>query len=637
MANHYVHDYETLSNCFIAVFAHYTTDEIKVFVVHELRNDFKEFVEFLEHNAKNNEWHISYNGLAFDSQITHYILDNKEALLKHGSETIARLLYSYAQRTINKQDRNEFSDYPSWKMSIKQIDLFKMNHWDNPAKSSSLKWIQYSMDWENVLEMPIHHTKSITTLEEIDEIITYCINDVLSTKRIMQLCKDQIALRQTLTKEYSIDLYSASEPRISKELFSYFLTRKLDWEKQELRKMRTNRHEIVLNECILPQIEFKTSTFQSVLDYFKSKTITETKGALNYSIEHKGVTTDYGLGGIHGAAKSGIYEAKPGWTIMTSDVTSFYPNLAIKNGFTPAHLPAEEFLEQYEWFFEERKLIPKSDPRNYVYKIILNSTYGLSNDANSFLYDPKFTMQITINGQLWLSKLYEMLSLGIPDSIPLMQNTDGLEMLIPSHYKERYLEICREWEEMTNLSLEHDEYSKLILRDVNNYIAVYKNGKTKCKGFFEYKDLALHKNKSFLVIPKAVYEYLVNGVKPEDYLDSNQNIYDYCGAVKAKGGWNFVERKIENGEYSNISIQKLNRYFISNNGVKIVKVHNDSREIQVEAGKWMQTLCNDIKPFLNVPFESLGINKQYYLERIYKEIENVTATNKSGVFQGSLF
>lgn len=322
MANHYVHDYETLSNCFIAVFAHYTTDEIKVFVVHELRDDFKEFVEFLEHNAKNNEWHISYNGLAFDSQITHYILDNKESLLKHGSETIARLLYSYAQRTINKQDRNEFSDYPSWKMSIKQIDLFKMNHWDNPAKSSSLKWIQYSMDWENVLEMPIHHTKTITTLEEIDEIISYCINDVLSTKKIMQLCRDQIALRQSLTKEYSIDLYSASEPRISKELFSYFLTRKLDWEKQELRRMRTNRHEIVLNECILPQIEFKTSTFQSVLDYFKSKTITETKGALNYSIEHKGVITDYGLGGIHGARAPGIYEAKKGYTIMTSDVNS---------------------------------------------------------------------------------------------------------------------------------------------------------------------------------------------------------------------------------------------------------------------------------------------------------------------------
>ena len=44
----------------------------------------------------------------------------------------------------------------------------------------------------------------------------------------------------------------------------------------------------------------------------------------------------------------------------------------------------------------------KSNPKNYVYKIILNSTYGLSNDQNSFLYDPQLTMRITINGQLKL-------------------------------------------------------------------------------------------------------------------------------------------------------------------------------------------------------------------------------------------
>ena len=637
MANHYVHDYETLSNCFIAVFIHYITDETKVFVVHELRNDFQEFADFLEHNSKNNEWHISYNGLAFDSQITHYVLQHKETLKKHQGETIARLLYDYAQKTIDKQDRKLFSDYPSWKMSIKQIDLFKMNHWDNPAKSSSLKWIQYSMDWENVLEMPIHHSATITTIDEINEIISYCINDVKSTKQIMILGRDQIALRQALTKEYDIDLYSASEPRISKELFSYFLTRKLNWDKKDLREMRTRRNEIVLKDCILPQISFDTSTFQGVLDYFKSKIIVETKGALNYSIEHKGVITDYGLGGIHGAASPGIYEANKGWIIMTSDVTSFYPNLAIRNGFSPAHLPSEEFLDQYEWFFDERKKIPKKDPRNYVYKIILNSTYGLSNDENSFLYDPMFTMQITINGQLWLSKLYEMLSTRIPDSIPLMQNTDGLEMMIPEQHRDLYLEICKEWEQMTNLQLEHDEYSKLILRDVNNYIAVYKNGKTKCKGFFEFNDLALHKNKSFLVIPKAVYEYLVNGVKPEDYLEQNQNIYDYCGAVKAKGGWGFVEKKIKDGEYTNTKLQKINRYYISEYGVKIVKVHNDGREIQVEAGKWMQTICNNIKPYTKVPFKSLNINKQYYLERIYKEIENVTHVSKSGVIQGSLF
>ena len=32
-----------------------------------------------------------------------------------------------------------------------RLMLFKLHHWDNPAKRSSLKWIQYSMDWQNIL------------------------------------------------------------------------------------------------------------------------------------------------------------------------------------------------------------------------------------------------------------------------------------------------------------------------------------------------------------------------------------------------------------------------------------------------------------------------------------------------------
>jgi hypothetical protein len=98
-----------------------------------------------------------------------------------------------------------------------------------------------------------------------------------------------------------------------------------------------------------------------------------TKNGFKYSLSYKGVKTDFGLGGVHGAIKAGVYKSTKDTIIMTSDVISFYPNLAIRNGWSPAHLPQEDFCELYEWFFEERKKIPKKDPRNYVYKIILNS------------------------------------------------------------------------------------------------------------------------------------------------------------------------------------------------------------------------------------------------------------------------
>jgi hypothetical protein len=615
-------DYETLSNCFIGVFEGIKSEDQEVFVVHESRNDIKELVEFLDRNIYYEEWHVSFNGLGFDSQITESIIRNKEWLIEQSPEKIAKFIYGKAQDVIYKQNNGEFLEYSPRDLSIRQLDVFKLNHWDNNAKRSSLKWIQYTMDWANIIDMPIRHTEHIVE-EQIPEIIRYCINDVKSTKQIMNLSKSQIELRRTLTEEYGIDLYSASEPRISKELFLLFLSQKTGIKKWDLKQMRTHRARITVKNIILPYIEFKTATFQNLLKKFQEVVIYpgETKGGFKYSVQYKGVKTDYGLGGIHGARSTRVYESTEDMVILTSDVTSFYPNLAIRNKWAPAHLEQDDFCDLYEWFFEERKKIPKKDPKNYVYKIILNSTYGLSNDENSFLYDPEFTMRITINGQLSLTMLYEMICEEIPNAIPLMQNTDGLETMIPREYVDKYMDICKRWEDITQLQLEHDTYSKIILGDVNNYIAITEDGKSKCKGRFEYDNLALHKNKSFLIIPKAIHAYFVDGIKPEDFLAQNQNIFDYCGGVKIKGDWSFYEHHIVNGEYIVKPLQHTIRYFVSKSGSKIIKKNNtDGREIQVEAGKWMQTILIN---YTEREFSEYDINYDYYLENIYKEIRNL--------------
>lgn len=631
MSTHYVMDYETLPNLFMGVFEHYTEPYRKTFTVWKYKNEIQELIAFLDENQKKKQWHISYNGLAFDAQITHWILDHRDLLIgMNDGDKVARILYDVAQDVITCRDRNEYPTYSERNMKIKQIDVFKMNHWDNPAKMSSLKWLQYSMDWYNIEEMPIHYTTEITSYKQVAMIEEYCINDVRSTKEIMHLSSEQILLRKQLTNEYKINLYSASEPRISKELFGLFLSKKLQIKTSELKKMRTPRAHITLADCILPYIKFNTMEMNSLLKFMQGKVITQTKGGLDFKIHYKGMDTVYGLGGIHGATKPGVYEAQPGWTIMTSDVTSFYPNLAIRNGFHPEHLPKKEFLDLYEWFFEERKKIPKKDPRNYVYKIILNSTYGLSNDENSFLYDPKFTMQITINGQLQLSMLYEMLAEGIPGAVPLMQNTDGLEMMIPDAYVDKYMEICAEWEKICNLQLEHDEYSKLVLADVNNYIAVYKDGKApKAKGRFEWEPQdqkkvgALHKNKSFLVIPKAIYNYFVYGLSPEQSLRENRNLYDYCGGLKAKGQWFFEERYATEGKVHINKLNKIVRYYVSKKGVKLVKCNSkDHREMQVNAGRWLATTMNNTDG-KHVDMDTLDIDLEYYLQAIYKEIINI--------------
>jgi hypothetical protein len=632
MKTHWVMDYETLSNCFIAVFEDIKSDDREIFVIHESRNDIEELVHFLNRNKNFNEWHVSFNGLGFDSQITEYILRKQVDLCSMSAQDVAAYLYSKAQLIISTQNSGEFLEFSPKDLQIRQVDVFKLNHWDNPAKRSSLKWIQYTMDWHNIVDMPIHHSSHIHE-DDIPEIIRYCINDVKSTKQIMQLSKEQINLRKALTDEYNIDLFSASEPRISKELFLHFLSKSTGIRKSNLRQMRTKREQIIFKDIILPYIEFKTATFQNLLKKFQEVVLYpgETKGGFKYSVQYKGVKTDYGLGGIHGARASKVYNSTEDMVIITSDVVSFYPNLAIRNGWAPAHLPREEFCNLYEWFFNERKKIPKKDPKNYVYKIILNSTYGLSNDENSFLYDPQFTMSITINGQLSLSMLYEMICEEIPGAVPLMQNTDGLETMIPREYVDKYMEICARWEKLTNLQLEHDKYSKIVLGDVNNYIAVTEDGKSKCKGRFEYDNLALHKNKSFLVIPKALHAYFVEGIKPEKFIMDNLNIFDFCGGVKIKGDWKFEEHLVENEEYKEKKLQDTIRYFISKSGSKIVKKHlTDGRGIQVEAGKWLQTLHTNHH---DNPFSEYDINYDYYLSKIRKEIESLEPnTNQLSLF-----
>ena len=577
---------------------------------------------------------------------------NANRLLKVSGEQAGTAIYIKAQDCITRSTNRDWQEYPEYKLTIKQIDVFKLNHWDNAAKRSSLKSIQVAMDWHNVQDMPIDHTTPIITVAQLQEVASYCRNDVASTKEIMKRCQGEINLRGSLTQTYDIGLFSASETKIAKELFLMFLSKKMEVPPYELKKLRTKRISIEFKDIILPYIKFDgLPEFEELLEKFKAISLDplNTKGAFKCSVKHRGLTTDFGLGGVH-AAKKGVYVAKEGMTIMSSDVVSFYPRLAMVNGWSPAQIPKEIFCEQYQWFFDERRKIPKKNPKNYVYKIVLNSTYGLSNEKDCFLYDPEYTMRTTVNGQLSLMLLYVMLTEGLKGAIPVMQNTDGLEMIIPETEKPRYLEICKEWEVITKLELEHDEYQKLFIPDVNTYTGVFKykevdkatyfelrkgfpdnpfkiqDGKffyaqTKSKGRFEYLNLALHKNKSFLIIRKAVYHYFIHGTKPEEFLINNRNVFDYCGAVKIKGDWKFVETYIKDGEHIKKPLQKTVRYYISKTGSKVIKVNKmDGRIIQTESGPYHQTVFN---VYEEKSWEEYNIDDKYYLQRIYKEIKNL--------------
>jgi hypothetical protein len=634
MRTHWVMDYETMVNLFVAVFQDYVSNETHIFKIHSsLDNDIKPLIKFLKRNKNLKEKHISFNGLSFDSQITQFILSKSGALLKMDQADIVNAIYNVAQETIELSNSNEFSKYPEWKLSIDQIDVFKINHWDNRAKRTSLKWAQFSMDWPNLQDMPIHFTTKVNSKEEIDMITNYCINDVESTKKILHLSKPLINVRRNIKEKYGLNCTNFSNTKLGSKLLLGLYCNATGKDKQEVNDSRTYRSGINVKDILFDYISFQTAPFQSFLDKLKDKVIYNTKSDFKFKLKFKGYDFHYGAGGIHQCIKPGKYHADNDIIIKDLDVASLYPSIACMNNMSPAHL-GNEFFEVYKKDIVDVRLAEKQkskEDRDVAiiegFKEAANASYGNSNSEYSWLYDPQYTMQTTINGQLLLSMLVEDLLINIPESILLQTNTDGATFQFNKIHLDKYNEICKAWEEKTKLVLEFADYSDMYIWDVNNYISVYTNGNAKCKGRFEWEDLQnhkythLHKNKSHLIVAKAIYNYFVNGIDPEEYLKSNTNIYDYCAGVKIKGNWTFYRSAIENGTYINEALQKTIRYYISNKGSKVLKINNlDKREIQIEAGKWQQTIFNT---YIEKPFEEYDINYDYYLGNIKKEIETL--------------
>ena len=82
------------------------------------------------------------------------------------------------------------------------------------------------------------------------------------------------------------------------------------------------------------------------------------------------------------------------------------------------------------------------------------------------------------------------------------------------------------------------------------------------------------------------------------------------------------------GNYKEEALQKINRYYISKTGVKMVKVNkNDQREIQLEAGHWVQTVFNTLE--IKQDWEYYNVDKSYYLKGIEQEINNILSISSN--------
>ena len=608
MNNWYTYDIETYPNVFTLATKNYHTGNILTFEWSARKCEIPQLINFILTLKATGAAMVGYNSLGFDYPVLHYILNN------YPNITVADV-YTKADSIINAPHDKRFA-HMVWDRDrlVRQIDLFKINHFDNVAKFTSLKMLEFNMRSGCIQDLP--YTPGVPlTLDQIDPLIEYNIKDVNETELFLKECLPAIELRESLSTTHfnGHDIINHNDTKIGKDYLIKQLGEEVCYTRDasNRRKPRqTPRPEIVLGDVILPYVRFDHPEFNRILQWFNDRVITETKGSIkDLSCTIEGFQFDFGTGGIHGSIESAVVQSSDTHVIIDIDVASYYPNLAIVNRLFPEHL-GNRFCDVYKDVYEQRKQHAKGTPENAVFKLALNGTYGDSNNQYSPFYDPKFTMAITINGQLSLCMIAEQM-MKVPGLQMIQINTDGLTMLVPRQYVGHTRSVCKWWEDVTGLELEEAVYSRMMIRDVNNYISEYEGtGKLKLKGAYGYK-LQWHQNHSALVVPKAAEAYLVHGIDPARFLREHDDIMDFMLRTKVP--------RSSRLELDGVQVQNITRYYISNQGGSLIKImpplaKNPTKErpIGINVG-WKVTECNDIRGV-----SEFDINYNWYLEEVNK-------------------
>lgn len=618
----WVYDIETLFNFFCITFSNVTTGEKAHFRIWKLRNDLLLLYEFMERRV---EGLVGFNNIGFDWPVLNYLLVAHRKWSRVDGEVIALAMHEKAMQIISQ----EFSALRN--PSIPQLDVYLIYHFNNKHKAVSLKALQIAMGWPLVADMPIDHTEIITTEEQANLIAEYNLNDVMSTEFFFKHKKtrEAIDMRHGLGEIYGIDFLNDNESKIGEKIVVDALSKAMKIPVEEVRKMRTLRPYLPLDDCILPSIHYNSPAFNTVLKRFRDVILingaSEDTDKEDWAYLYDDMEYYFGLGGLHAARPSGVYSEDAKHMIISADVSSYYINLAISNNFGPEHF-MPFFIEVVKEIYEGRMRTKKGTPENYGRKQALVSIFGKSNSEYSPLYDLKYFFQTTLNGQLLIALLCERITEA--GGKILMANTDGVEIYCLRSDEEKIRKACSSWAEEVKLALEYKQYKRLFIRDVNNYIGEFLDGTTYNKGAFEFQELKWDKDHSMLCVPFAAQELLTKG-KPVLQSFAECDINQFLIGKRAKSGGRFELRKVDNtGDSSRIQTtfyHRTVRYLVAKRGGYLFKLEEGTKSAKRIDAPWKIMDC------MQAPLqEEKGIiDTRYYEQEVKKLVRPILQTQVS--------
>ena len=623
----YVYDIEVFQNIFHCSVKNTETNNIYKFEISERKNQLRELVKFFKQVDKYITWgdyyttninipanviFCGYNNLHYDNPIINYIIEYEDKLMQYNIPTICSSIFNLS-KTITTSSEDNIDAWKHWKYQIwfDTFDILTMLY-SNKLRVG-LKEIQVTMQYPNVQEFVCDWTKPLP-LEDFDSMIDYNINDIESTSELLNRCKKDVDLRIAIEDEYGVRVLSKDGVNIGMKILTQKYLEKTGLTWQDIKDLRSPMSVIPLKDVILPFIKYDSPILQRVLDDMKNQIVSPGRKGYENKFVFNNLRYSVGVGGIHSVNSPEIIIPRDDEMLIDIDVASLYPSMLIEYEFYPKHL-GKEFLEVYKQIKDERIEAKHNGDKvkNETLKLALNGLSGNLQNEHNFCYSPFAVMQIRINGQLLLLMLAEKLT-QIGCRI-VQANTDGLFVLLKKDVYSKVNSICREWEQLTKLTLEEDRFKAMYQYAINDYFAITEDNKVKEKGMF-ITAVKLGKGLTPKIIPKAIISFFKDGISVEDTIKNCTDIRDFLMSEKTGKQWHV--------EYMNEEQQRTNRFYASTNGGYLWKwkYSNDSnaKSYQNMLTASGVTLLNK---FDDKPIEERKINYRYYIMEAYKIIRDL--------------
>lgn len=642
----YVYDIEVFQNIFHCSVKNTETNNIYKFEISERKNQLRELVKFFKQVDKYITWgdyyttninipanviFCGYNNLHYDNPIINYIIEYEDKLMQYNIPTICSSIFNLS-KTITTSSEDNIDAWKHWKYQIwfDTFDILTMLY-SNKLRVG-LKEIQVTMQYPNVQEFVCDWTKPLP-LEDFDSMIDYNINDIESTSELLNRCKKDVDLRIAIEDEYGVRVLSKDGVNIGMKILTQKYLEKTGLTWQDIKDLRSPMSVIPLKDVILPFIKYDSPILQRVLDDMKNQIVSPGRKGYENKFVFNNLRYSVGVGGIHSVNSPEIIIPRDDEMLIDIDVASLYPSMLIEYEFYPKHL-GKEFLEVYKQIKDERIEAKHNGDKvkNETLKLALNGLSGNLQNEHNFCYSPFAVMQIRINGQLLLLMLAEKLT-QIGCRI-VQANTDGLFVLLKKDVYSKVNSICREWEQLTKLTLEEDRFKVMYQYAINDYFAITEDNKVKEKGMF-ITTVKLGKGLTPKIIPKAVISFFKDGIPVEDTIKNCTDIRDFLMSEKTGKQWHV--------EYMNEEQQRTNRFYASTNGgylwkwkdtghkegeiITYTEPYVGERKYKASARQYQNMLTASgvtlLNKFDDKPIEERKINYRYYIMEAYKIIRDL--------------